>query len=442
MSSLPILSSVLHLKSLNAAVSQNTDIGNDYKAIVCVFLSGGNDSFNMLTPWTSTYHKKYLEARQHLALEKTELLPIPTESSNNMALLGVHGNMPLLEDMYRGGEAAFLANVGTLLRPTTLADVQNNRDLPKGLYSHREQQISWQTSVPDNDTAKGWIGRMSELINDVDSSNTDVSLNVSLSGSARILSGNDSSPFVVGTSGANTFGSYANRADIKAAYDTTLEHQYEHVIESHYSHKFKEIIDKNQFYNDSVSDTGDPFPSDLFPNTSLGNQLKQVALSINARDSFGAKRQAFFVNKGGMDHHGNLLVSHAAAMKELDDALHAFNEAMKIIGMHDSVVSYTASDFGRTISSNSSGADHAWGGNQIIMGGPVNGRKVYGEYPSDLRDGASNLDTGRGRFIPTTAVDELHAELALWYGVGTSDLSTILPNIGNFNYSPMGLLQI
>ncbi|MFC5051801.1 DUF1501 domain-containing protein [Rubritalea spongiae] len=442
MSALPVLSSLLSMRMLNAAVANNTAIGDDYKALVCVFLYGGNDSFNMMVPWTHAYHLNYLEARQHLALPKELLAPIRSNSSENMAHFGLHNALTDVAAAYRAGDIALMSNVGTLRQPTTLTDVANGNALPKGLYSHREQQLSWQTSVPENESAKGWVGRMSELINDTDSSSTDVSLNFSLNSASRLQTGQLTNPFQINDKGANILDVYGNRLDMKAAYDATLDYQYESVIKQHYAHKSKEIIDKNEFYNESIAKVGDPFAADAFPNTSLGKQLKRVALTIYAKNELGAKRQSFFVSQGGFDHHSELLLNQDALLPQLNDALIAFNNAMKSIGLHDAVTTYTASDFGRTISGNSSGTDHAWGGNQIVMGGAVNGNKVYGEYPSDLRPGFMDVDTGRGRFIPTTSVDELHAELACWYGVGLNDLPTVLPNINNFNYSPMGLMKL
>ena len=321
--------------------------------------------------------------------------------------------------------------------------MNNGNDLPIGLFSHREQQLSWQTSVPQTVSARGWIGRMSEVINDTINSNTDVSLNYSLSGASRLQTGNISEPFTITDSGANELNLYRSRADIRNTYDTSLNASYGNLLKQHYAEKYKEIIEQNAAYNDTINQNGNPFSSSAFPNTSLGRQLRQVALTINARGAIGARRQSFFVQQNGFDSHSNLLENHTGLLTELNDALFAFSNAMRAIGENNNVTTYTASDFGRTITPNTTGTDHGWGGNQIIMGGAVNGRKVYGQYPSDLRIGANpSIDTGRGRFIPTTSVDEFSAELACWYGVGENDLDTILPNINNFNYSPLGILDL
>ena len=448
MSSLSVLSQILQLKMLNAAVSNNTSIpNNSYKALVCVFLNGGNDSFNMLTPWTSNFHNNYLEARSHVALQRNAptngVSVVAGLNPQNMPHFGINSLMPDVRNLYNSRQLAFLANVGTLVRPTSIQDVNNGNDLPIGLFSHREQQLSWQTSVPQTVSARGWIGRMSEVINDTINSNTDVSLNYSLSGASRLQTGNISEPFTITDSGANELNLYRSRADIRNTYDTSLNASYGNLLKQHYAEKYKEIIEQNADYNDTINQNGNPFSSSAFPNTSLGRQLRQVALTINARGAIGARRQSFFVQQNGFDSHSNLLENQTVLLTELNDALFAFSNAMRAIGENNNVTTYTASDFGRTITPNTTGTDHGWGGNQIIMGGAVNGRKVYGQYPSDLRIGANpSIDTGRGRFIPTTSVDEFSAELACWYGVGENDLDTILPNINNFNYSPLGILDL
>ena len=432
MTSVSLLSSILQLKMINSAVAANSNIGNDYKALVCVFLKGGNDSFNMLTPSTQVNYDQYVEARAHLALDKAQQHAIPTNNSNNMNHLGVHYAMPEIQSAYRGGDLAFIANVGTLVRPTTLADYNNKVELPRGLFSHREQQLSWQTSVPDSLSARGWIGRMTEMINEDESE--EVTMNISIGANNMLQRGPSSNPFIISREGAKNMAMY-EKDDVKAVVDATLAHQYENVIKQHYNYRLTEIIEKNKFYNDAIANNNDPFAADAFPNTNLGNELRQVALAIHGREVLGVKRQTFYVGFGSFDHHGNLLFSQEELLPQLSQALDAFNNAMKQLGLHDQVITYTASDFARTITSNSTGTDHAWGGNQMIMGGAVNGKKVHGLYPDDLREGAMDIDTGRGRFIPTTSVDELHAELASWYGVSSSGLGEVFPNLSNFNYS-------
>lgn len=441
MASFAMLPSLVTMKTLNAAVTNNSNI-DGYKALVCVFLAGGNDSFNMIAPYTWNMHQNYVKARPTVAIPRNNLNPVPTNSDENMPHLGFHPSMSSMENLYRAGDLAIVANIGTLVRPTTMSDYRAEKALPTGLFSHREQQLSWQTSVADKTSANGWIGRMSELMNDVDTSGTDTSLTFSLKGSPRILKGNYSSGFTINAGhGANALDLY-NDTKARDAYDATLNSQYVNVLKKQYVHDFKDIVDKAEFYNNVLNGSDNAFDGDAFPNTDLGQQLKQVALTIAARDNLGTKRQSFVLSQGSYDHHTGLLENQESLLKELNDALLAFNNAMKAINMHDNVTTYTASDFGRTIASNGSGTDHGWGGNSIVMGGAVKGDKTYGKYPLDLREGRSpEIDTGRGRFIPTTSVDQLHADLAYWYGVGKSDIGLIVPNKANYSNLTVGLFD-
>ncbi len=427
MASLAMLPSLVTLKNLNAAVTNNTNI-DGYKALVCVFLSGGNDSFNMIAPFSSANHRNYMKARPVLGIPQNELTPIPTNNTNSLSHLGFHPSMTSMGGMYRSRDAAIIANIGTLVRPTSINDYRRKSSLPTGLFSHREQQLSWQTSIADNTAATGWIGRMSELLNDVDTTSTDTSLMFGLGGSPRIMKGKNSSGFAITAAGANALDSY-NEAAVRDAYNATLNERYASLLKQQYAHDFKDIIEKAEFYNNVLAVSDDPFSPTAFPNTGLGNQLRQVALTIAAKDNLSAKRQSFIVSQGGYDFHNNQSARQASQLTELNNALIAFNNAMKAIGMHDNVVSYTASDFGRTVIGNGTGSDHGWGGNSIVMGGAVKGAKTYGTYPFNMTSGGSpDIDIGRGRYIPTTSVDQLHADLACWYGVGASDISLIVPH--------------
>ena len=428
MASLAMLPSLVTLKNVNAAVARNSNI-DGYKALVCVFLSGGNDAFNMIAPYSIANHRNYMQARPRVGIPQADLTPIPTNNNESLSHIGFHPSMKDMGQAYRSGDASVIANIGTLVRPTTINDYRSKNRLPAGLFSHREQQLSWQTSVADNTSANGWIGRMSELLNDVDTTGTDTSLMYSLGGSPRIMKGKESTGFTISASGgANALDLY-NESSVRDAYNATLNERYVNLLKQQYTHDLKDIIDKAEFYNNVMGASNDPFAASAFPNTGLGNQLRQVALTIAASDSLSAKRQSFIVTQGGYDFHAGLLERQAPLLTELNDALLAFNDAMKSIGMHDNVVSYTASDFGRTVIGNGSGSDHGWGGISIVMGGPVKGNKTYGKYPVNMTSGGSpDIDIGRGRYIPTTSVDQLHADLAYWYGVGSSDIGLIVPN--------------
>ena len=428
MTSISLLSTMLQLKMTNSMLAAvNKDTLTDYKALVCVFLYGGNDSFNMLAPWHHPDHEKYLNIRGALALQKTDLLPI-RDTVNTTKWHGIHNGMPEVQQLYKDGSLSFIANVGTLVRPTTISDFNNKTALPRALFSHLEQQQSWQTSVPEQVTQKGWIGRMAEIINDSGANTGAVRMNISTSGNNLLQTGDGVSPLVIGTTGANKLNAYESVANVREAIDRSLAENYRNTLKNHYNHVRKEVIEQNEEYDNL---TGSVSLNTVFPNTSIGNQLKQVALGIASRDQLGAKRQTFFVSMGGFDHHAGLLVGQNALLPQLSAALAAFDAAMIELGVHDNVTTYTASDFGRSLTGNVDGTDHGWGGNQMVMGGAVKGGGIYGDYPI-LEDG-TDTDTGRGRQLPTTSVDQLHAELAYWYGIPNgANMEEVLPNIRNF----------
>lgn len=430
MTTISVLSTFLQLKmtnSLLAAIPSGSL--TDYKALVCVFLHGGNDSFNMLTPWKHNEHQKYLATRAHLAIDKPDLLPIYNPLGVEPKYYGVHNGMPEVRTLYNQGRLAFIANVGTLVRPTTLSDYQNGIDLPRALFSHLEQQQSWQSSIPEQVSQSGWVGRMAEIINNSGANTGSVSMNISTAGSNLLQAGVGVNPLSISSNGANTLGIYATAPNVKAAVDKSLLHNYKSVLKNHYNHVRKETIEQNQLFADATQGSS---LTTVFPNTSIGKQLKQAALAIASRNTLGAKRQTFFISMGGYDHHDNLLINQAAMLPQLSQALSAFDSAMIELGVHDKVTSYTASDFGRSLTGNGNGTDHGWGGNQMVMGGAVAAKGIYGEYPTDLSLGTAT-DTGRGRQLPTTSVDQLHGELANWYGIpNNNNMVDILPNIRNF----------
>ena len=426
MTSISMLSTLLQLKMTNSLLALNQNQLSGYKALVCVFLNGGNDSFNMLTPWRNNEHNDYLDVRGDLGLEKSDLLPIYDGTVSNF--YGIHHKMPEVRTLYNQTDLAFVANIGTLVRPTSLNDFNNDLHLPRALFSHAEQQQSWQTSVPDQVKQRGWIGRMAELINESGANTGDVRMNISTAGNNLLQTGRNVNPLVISSTGANTLGIYNSAGNVRNAINRSLSEDYRNTIKDHYNHIRKQVIEQNQEFADATSSAN---INTVFPNTNLGRQLRQVALAIASRNILGARRQTFFVSMSGFDHHADLIIGQESLLDELSSGLSAFNAAMKELGVHDRVTTYTASDFGRSLTGNGDGTDHGWGGNQIVMGGAVNGRRLYGTYPS-LRTG-TNTDIGRGRQLPTTSVDQFHGELAHWYGIPNNGImEDILPNIRNF----------
>jgi len=416
---------------------------SEYKALVCLFLAGGNDSFNMLAPLETDEYQAYKDLRGNLALDGStpELTPLPISDTGGRAF-GIHPSMPGIRDLYNSGDLAFVANTGTLITPTTLQMVNDQTNLPLGLYSHKDQIQHWQTALPQYRSGKGWGGRTADLLHTLNDSQQ-VSMNVSLSGSNFYQSGNTIVPYAITSNGSVQLDGYGGTSpqDIArtAAIDSMVDLEYANLFEKTYINKTKAAKDSAEFFQSSTDAIS---LSTIFPETSLGDDLKMVAKTIAAHSALGARRQTFFVQVGGWDHHADLMTKQPAMLAMVSEAVKAFRDALVEISMLQRVTLFQASDFGRTLTSNTKGTDHAWGGNYFVMGGDVQGGEVYGTYPN-LAD-LSTIDTGRGRLIPATSVDEYSAEMARWFGVTGSDIDTVFPNIGNFpngtNARPIGFL--
>jgi len=468
-SSIPILNTLLNLTAAGNVANAAAPVAGEYRALVCLFLSGGNDSFNMLAPYSgpsstnSDSYAEYTNTRGNLALPLDQLLQIQPLNTSGRTF-GVHPSMPKLASLFTQGRAAFVANVGTLIEPvfnrTQVA--ANSKRLPLGLYSHSDQIEQWQTSVPHSRTGIGWAGRMMDLLKDINS-NQIVSMNISMDGSNVFQTGLTGAEYAVspGNSqdpegGAVPLTGYSADVDpnnqftniASDAIDSQLALNYSNLLQQTYQQKRRDAQDAFALYSSATAGT---LPGNVtFPNTILGRQLRQVAKAIAGRSALGATRQTFFVNRGGWDHHSDTLALQQGMLGEVDAAIYAFWTQLVKLGVQSQVTLFTASDFGRTLTSNDRGSDHAWGGNHFVLGGSVSGKKIYGSYPSlavnpDTGTELNPLDTGRGRLIPTTSCDQYFAEMALWLGVPKSSLPLVLPNIGNFfaansSGTPLGFL--
>lgn len=458
LTSTAIMSQLLNLHLTESAIAAENP-GDDYKALVCVFLLGGVDSFNMVTPYESSTaadggeYGRYETIRANLALPKEVdgeeyLLPFPVDMDNASGRkLAFHPGMAEVKTLYEQKNAAIIANVGSLIYPVTKPQFnQKSVQLPLGLFSHSDLQQHWQTSFPQSRTqVTGWGGRMADLLAaNYNVPNTAavprVSMNISVNGLNLFQTGASTVPYSVGTNGATLLGGYDGTAPRDRIYqqltnnlypsDTgdPLTQRYSDLLQRTLAGNKRVSIDSAQAFSDATSSVGISTP---FPNTGLAKQLKMVARTIAGRSALGQNRQIFFVAAGGWDHHDEVLNAQERQLPQVSQALSAFYQATDELGVADRVTSFTASDFGRTLTSNGNGSDHAWGGNHIVMGGAVQGGKVYGDYPMDLAAG-NDLDADRGRLIPTTSVDEYNAELARWFGVSPTLMPDILPNIGNF----------
>ncbi len=429
------LSSVLNLGLANslAAMSMPSGANNDYKALVCILLSGGNDSFNMLVPRTGTHYNEYAATRSNLALTQGNLLPI-NFTDNNGKQFGVHPSMPEIQTLFNSNKLSFISNIGTLVEPTTKAQyLGNNVTLPVGLFSHADQIQQWQTSIPQTRESKGWGGRMADILQ-AGNANQNISMNISLSGSNIFQVGNSATEYAIRASAGGSVGIRAyegtSALDIALANgaQSLLNQQYQDIFKGTFANKITEAQSNHQEFSTAIS--GAPMLTTSFSDNDLSANMELIAKTIAVRSTLNMSRQTFFINFGGWDHHDNVLENQAAMLGVLSKAMSEFQTAMEELGLSDAVTTFTMSDFGRTLTSNGNGTDHAWGGNVMVMGGDVNGGQIFGEYPS-LALG-SNDDVGGAVLLPSISTDEYFAEISQWFGVSNGDLSYVLPNLGNF----------
>lgn len=446
-----VLTSLLNLQLTgNLAAEGMNDDEEDYRALVCVFLAGGNDSFNMLAPMSGEARTDYEATRGGVALPVSDFLPLP-EALDDGRQLGLHKRMAEVHNLYTSGSAAFVCNVGTLVEPTDLSGIDaGTARLPSGLYSHSDQLAHWQSSTPDQRNPRiGWGGRLADLVQELNG-NSEVSMNISAAGRNIFQVGNSSTAFNIGLGGMPQIKEWGNPEFLsrRVAAESLMNQEYASVLERTFASAKKGAVETGESFQEAYLN-GTPLTTVFDTYNNYGSQLKAVARTIAARKALSKKRQTFFVMATGWDHHGSL-EEHPDMLAGLSEDIGQFYNAMVELGLEDKVTLFTASDFGRTLSPNGGalsanvgGTDHAWGGNQIVVGGGVK-KGVYGVYP-DLALG-NNLDTGRGRLIPTTSVDEYYADLALWMGVSPTHMSYVLPNLHRFHNiiggeAPLGFME-
>jgi uncharacterized protein (DUF1501 family) len=462
-------STIRDLRFINAAVAQ-TGI-TDYKALVCIFLQGGNDSNNLVLPTITSEYNSYAAIRTPvLAIPQSAILPISPLNSDGHGY-GLHPSCMNLQTLFGEGKLALLFNTGTLVFPMTRAQYMGGiLQKPPQLFSHADQVTQWQTSIPDQPPATGWGGRCADLLASVEP-NSPISLSVTLSGANTFEVGNIVSQYSVSTSGAVSLNALSG-ARLNAL-TNILALPYPNMQAQAYASVAQHSINSSGILNSAIGATSPsppanwvwtvPFPGTITPPTggasfgsSLGPQLKMIARLIEAghrptgsgpgQGGFGMKRQIFFCQVGGYDLHTNqtpgpgqtTVGSHANLLAELDQCMLAFQRAMEQLGLSNNVTAFTSSDFGRTFPSNGQGSDHGWGSHHLILGGAVNGQQTYGAFPALTVNGPN--DTSTGRWIPTTAIDQYFATLATWFGVDKGNLSTVFPNLGRFATPNLGFV--
>jgi uncharacterized protein (DUF1501 family) len=428
----------LNLAALGEAAAQSA---TDYKALVCVFLYGGNDYANTVVPYDTGSHALYTSLRSNVAIARESLAATALNPATPLPGGVQYALAPTLSSLvplFDAGQMSVLLNIGTLAAPTTKAQYQaRSVPLPPKLFSHNDQQSYWQASLPEGGTS-GWGGRMGDLFAAGNGNSTFTCVGVG--GNAVYLAGRSAVQYQVSTNGAVAFNGLRNplygSAACSQALRSLLTSPRSHYLEGDYARVTRRSVEANELVASAVSGVSlsTPFPT---PN-GLADQLKMVARLIGARQALGAKRQVFMVSLGGFDNHDSLRTTHPELLGRLGNALAAFQSALVELGVFGQVTTFTASDFGRTLLSNNDGSDHGWGGMQFVMGGAVRGRSFVGT-PPQLADNGPD-DVGQGRLLPTTSVEQFGATLATWFGVSGTDLQMVLPNLQNFGVRDLGFM--
>ncbi len=406
---------------------------NDYKALVCVFLFGGNDGFNMLVPNDNAHYDEYLAARPDIAIPQSSLLPLSLNTGSDLTL-GLHPSMSDVQSLFDSGKMVAIANSGVLIEPSTkegLAD--GTHAMPPFLFSHNSQQTEWQRGWSGSTTTLGWAGRLMDVL----SSGTDeISPTFSLNGYAQLLNGTEYSANLINASSLPQMNAINNDQRLKS-FDQVMSLS----PRTAFGREFDRVKSDAVVIRNTLAAAIDSVPEEEhFPDTSLSNQLHTVARLIKSSDQLEHQRQVYFVGLGGFDTHANQLEDHAELMSALSQSLAAFNQSMEASGLGDKVTTMTMSDFGRRLASNGTGTDHGWASNHLVMGGALNSGQLYGQWPSLILDGEN--DFNKGRMIPTTSVEQIGATVAKWMGVSSdSAMAHIFPNLANFAEKDLGFLK-
>ena len=433
--SLAAAGNILGLRPFGAlnALAQSA---SDYKALVCVFLFGGNDANNTLIPFDTTGYGQYSSLRGDLALAQSSLLPLTP--APNFAL---HPSLPDIQTLFNNKNAAFVANVGTLVQPLTRTQYLAGQTAPTNLFSHPDQQLEWQNAAQSAATPTGWAGRMADLLGSSYNTGAQIPMITSVAGDTLFCNGSNSAPVSVspgnlGTSACSEGSECAARQAAAQALLTlnsgiSLVQADDNITTNAYTYS-----NTLSAAVQSVSPLQTVFPA----NNGLAAQLKQIAQIIQVRAALGVQRQIFFAGIGNFDTHADQLTLQSNLLAQISPALAAFYNATIELNVASNVTTFTMSDFSRTFQPNSNnGSDHAWGSHHMVLGGAVNGGQIYGTYPT-LAFGGPDDSGSNGRWVPSLSSTQYAATLAQWFGVSATDLPTVFPTIGNFGTNNLGFV--
>jgi uncharacterized protein (DUF1501 family) len=423
------------LTPMIAAGSAAAQTADDYKALVCVVQYGGNDQSNSVIPLGAGY-SAYQAARPTLAIPTANVLPVaPTGGPE----LGFSPYLPGLRQLFEQGRCAVAANVGPLVEPINKQQWQaNSKRVPRQLFSHADQTAVWEAGIPDRVTQSGWLGRLGDVTAGAYNPDSQVSIAISLSGTTLVLAGEQTIQYQVSPRGVQrvqNLSSLYNSSAGGAAVRQFLTQSRSHLLENAYS----TVCNRALASADTVqSATSAVNLTTQFPDTDLGIQARMVARLIGARNQLNQKRQIFVITTGGWDMHNTLVETHPVLLGELDGAISALYAEMAAMGVANNVTIFTMSEFGRCLQHNGRGSDHGWGGHHFVVGGAVQGRRIYGSWPTVALGGPE--DAGNGTLIPTTSLDEYGATLGRWFGASDAQLSTVMPNLSRFPKPNLGFL--
>jgi uncharacterized protein (DUF1501 family) len=443
---------LIGLNSMAAMAQNNT--APDYKALVCVFLQGGNDGHGTVIATDPDSYSAFTQARSGapgLAYPMSELLPITLQTPQSGRTFALNPYLTGVQNLFNAGRAAIVANTGTLIVPATKAQVNaSSVPLPDSLFSHFDQTAAWQAIASNGGSAErvGWGGAVADLIESMNMNSNSMFTCISTAGIALFLSGQTSfqlnctpaGPIPIGGLAQPLFGSSPGTNALNSILSATEAN----LFAQEYQVVIQRSIQAQATLATSMLPAGaggvanptqflDPTTNKLMDNP-LASSLQTVARIIGGRAGLGVTRQIFYVQLGSFDTHNNQAQLHATLLTQLGEALEYFDGVMTTMGIGNQVTTFTASDFGRTLTSNSNGTDHGWGSHHFVVGGAVQGQNMYGQYPVIGVNQANDL--GAGRLIPTTSVDQYAGTLAKWFGLSDGQIRTVLPNFGNFGSSP------
>lgn len=457
--SLPVVSTLLNLNLAGRAAAENAATGGDQKTLVCFHLNGGMDGFNLLVPRDAERHAEYAASRSnlHLPLEgslgrgRDAILPLTeSDGGNGSDLYGLHASCPGMADMFNGSNdfdgnppLSFIGNVGTLIKPLTTQqffDGEPGIDNPVGIGGHFRQTEQWHTSIPQGTiNLRGWLGRAADITHGT-FNRIDASMNISLAGNNLMQSGDSTRPFSFNRGLSNGLTKSNASPDTLDGIKNLFHRRmlglgHENLVDKTFAETSTLSLDKQVAIREAVTNFDRNSLIEAFSSDSFGRSMENAIALISARAALGLRRQTIFIQIPGWDDHFELPIAFGNRIKAVSTQITCFQKNLNHLGLADSVIGFSTSEFARTLRSTGAGSDHAWGGPQFLMGGPIQGGKVLGNYPRlQFR---SEFDTGRGgRFLPSTGCDEYFAEILRWFGVSEDQLRVVLPNYHNFQEKP------